>query len=375
MSYQFSLDHVCAQSGARAATIATTHGLIQTPIFMPVGTQGTVKGVLPRDLKELDAQIILANTYHLMLRPGAARIQAAGGLHKFVAWDRPMLTDSGGFQVYSLAKMRKITDDGAVFQSHIDGARHVLNAEHAMALQEAFGSDIMMAFDECPPAKSDARAIQTAMRRTTAWLDRCLLARKRHDDCALYGIVQGGVDLALRTQHVGEICQRDCEGFAIGGLSVGEPLPETYAACAHTAAQMPADRARYLMGVGTPEDLVRCIGYGVDQFDCVLPSRNARHGVVYTWDGKLAIKNKRFFDDDGPLDPHCSCSVCGQFSRSYIRHLFIAGELLAATLLTTHNLAFYLQLVTAARSAILADRYGTWSEATLARLDSKMWAA
>ncbi len=375
MSYAFHLEHVCAQSGARAATITTTHGQIHTPIFMPVGTQGTVKGVLPRDLKEMGAQIILANTYHLMLRPGAERIAAAGGLHKFVAWDRPMLTDSGGFQVYSLAKMRKVTDEGAVFQSHIDGARHVLNAEHAMFLQEAFGSDIMMAFDECPPAKSDARTIQTAMRRTTAWLDRCLAARKRHDDCALYGIVQGGVDLPLRTQHVEEICQRACEGFAIGGLSVGEPPPETYAACQHTAAQMPTDKARYLMGIGTPEDLLRCIGYGIDQFDCVLPSRNARHGVVYTWDGKLAIKNKRFFADDGPLDPHCTCSVCAQFSRSYIRHLFIAGELLAATLLTTHNLAFYLQLVTAARSAILADQYGTWSEAQLARLDSKMWAA
>ena len=375
MSYKFQLDHVCQQSGARAATIQTTHGTIQTPIFMPVGTQGTVKGVLPRDLKELGAQIILANTYHLMLRPGAERIRDAGGLHRFVSWDRPMLTDSGGFQVYSLAKIRKITDEGAVFQSHIDGARHQLNAEHAVYLQEAFGSDIMMAFDQCPPAQSDARTIRTAMKRTTAWLDRCLKARTRTDDCALYGIVQGGIDLELRTQHVAEICARDCEGFAIGGLSVGEPPPETYRACQHTAAQMPADKARYLMGVGTPEDLLHCIGYGIDQFDCVLPSRNARHGVVYTWDGKLSIKNRRFFDDDTPLDPDCTCTVCAQFSRSYIRHLFVANELLAATLLTTHNLAFYLQLAGHARAAILRDQYTTWSQATLDRMAQKRWAA
>lgn len=375
MSYKFQLDHVCQESGARAATIHTTHGTIQTPIFMPVGTQGTVKGVLPRDLKELGSQIILANTYHLMLRPGSERIRDAGGLHRFVGWDRPMLTDSGGFQVYSLAKIRKITDEGAVFQSHIDGARHHLNAEHAMRLQEAFGSDIMMAFDECPPAQSDARTIRTAMKRTTAWLDRCLAARTRTDDCALYGIVQGGIDLDLRAQHVDEICARDCEGFAIGGLSVGEPPPQTYAACAHTAALMPVGKARYLMGVGTPEDLLHCIGYGIDQFDCVLPSRNARHGVVYTWDGKLAIKNRRFFDDDGPLDPDCPCSVCAQFSRSYIRHLFVAGELLAATLLTTHNLAFYLQLAGHARQAILTDQYATWSRAAVERMAQKRWAA
>lgn len=375
MTYAFQLEHVCAQTGARAATIQTTHGTIHTPIFMPVGTQGTVKGVLPRDLKELGAEIILANTYHLMLRPGAARIQAAGGLHEFAHWDRPMLTDSGGFQVYSLSKIRKVTDDGAVFQSHIDGSRHVLNAEEAVRLQEAFGADILMAFDECPPAQAETRVIQQAMKRTTAWLDRCLLARRRQDACALYGIVQGGVDLALRAQHVEQICARDCEGFAIGGLSVGEPIPQTYAACQHTAQLMPQHKARYLMGVGTPEDLLHCIGFGVDQFDCVLPSRNARHGVVYTWDGKLSIKNKRFFDDDSPLDPDCTCAICAQFSRSYIRHLFVAGEILAATLLTTHNLAFYLQLVRAARAAILSDSYGTWSRSTLERLGSKRWAA
>lgn len=375
MSYRFTLDHVCQQSGARAGTLQLTHGVVQTPIFMPVGTQATVKTLQPRDLRDIGAQIILANTYHLMLRPGSQRIADAGGLHRFMAWDRPILTDSGGFQVYSLSKIRKVTDEGATFQSHIDGSRHVLNAERAIQLQEDFGSDIMMAFDECPPAKSERKVIDRAMRRTVAWLDRCIAARTRQDDCALYGIVQGGVDLQLRSQHVGEICARDCEGFAIGGLSVGEPTEEMYAACAHTAPQMPANKARYLMGVGTPEDLLHCIGFGIDQFDCVMPSRNARHGVVFTWDGKLSIKNRRFVADDGPLDPACSCFVCQTFSRSYLRHLFVAGEHTAATLLTAHNLAFYLALAGASREAILADRFGDFQREQLARLASKQWAA
>ncbi len=374
--YRFDLQHVCAQTGARAGRLQLTHGEVLTPIFMPVGTQATVKGLQPRDVVQTGAQIILANTYHLMLRPGADRIAAAGGLHRFMAWDKPVLTDSGGFQVYSLAKIRKVTDDGAVFQSHLDGSRHVLDAERAVALQEAFGSDILMAFDQCPPATADAREIARACRRTTAWLDRCLAARRRQQDCALYGIVQGGIDLGQRSAHVAEICARDgCEGFAIGGLSVGESCEQMWQTCAHTARQMPTHKARYLMGVGTPEDLLHCIGSGVDQFDCVMPSRNARHGIVFTHDGKLSIKNRRFFDDDGPLDPDCACAVCATFSRSYLRHLFVAGELLAATLLTKHNLSFYLQLVGAARAAILADRYGDWSTAMLARLGSKRWVA
>ncbi|MSP92459.1 MAG: tRNA guanosine(34) transglycosylase Tgt [Myxococcales bacterium] len=374
-AYRFALDHVCAQSGARAATIDTAHGSIRTPIFMPVGTQASVKGVLPRDLAELDAEIVLANTYHLMLRPGSERIQAAGGLHRFMGWNRAILTDSGGFQVFSLSSLRKLTDDGCAFQSHLDGSRHVLGPERAIALQEAFGSDIMMAFDECPPAKADTATIRTAMRRTTAWLGRCMGARTRTDVCALYGIVQGGVDLALRSEHVDEVCAHDCEGFAIGGLSVGESPPEMWEACAHTAARMPSDKARYLMGVGTPEDLVRCIGAGVDQFDCVMPSRNGRHGIAFTADGKLSVKNRRFFDDDRPLDPDCPCAVCAQFSRSYVRHLFIAGEILSATLLTMHNLAFYVRLGRAARDAVLADRYADWARATLERLATHRWAA
>jgi queuine tRNA-ribosyltransferase len=244
-----------------------------------------------------------------------------------------------------------------------------------MKLQEDFGSDIMMAFDECPPAKAEQKVIAKAMRRTTAWLDRCLAARKRQDECALYGIIQGGVDLEARSAHVEQICARPCEGFAIGGLSVGEPTEEMYAACQHTARQMPKDKARYLMGVGTPEDLLHCIGYGIDQFDCVMPSRNARHGVVFTHDGKLVIKNRQFFADDGPLDPHCSCMTCKTFSRSYLRHLFVAGEANCATLLTIHNLAFYLQLARDARAAILADGFGDFQRERLGRLASRRWVA
>ena len=375
--YRFALEHVCAQSGARAATIETAHGVVQTPIFMPVATQAAVKaGVLPHDLREIGVQILLANTYHLMLRPGSERIRQAGGLHRFMAWERPILTDSGGFQVYSLRKFLKVSDDGVVFSSHIDGSRHHLDAERAMALQEDFGSDIAMAFDQCPPARADQRTIELAMRRTTAWLDRCLAARKRPQEVALYGIVQGGVDLNLRSRHVDEICTRDrCEGFAIGGLSVGESTEEMYTACAHTLTTMPADKARYLMGVGTPSDILSCIGFGVDQFDCVMPSRDGRHGKVETSDGRLNIKNKRFFDDDRPLDPNCDCSCCRQFSRSYIRHLFSAKEILAATLMTIHNLHFYLRMSAEARAAILEDRYGTWSRQQIERQQSGRWRA
>lgn len=376
MAYQFAIEHICAQSGARAGKLSLSHGEVSTPIFMPVGTQATVKALQTRDLIDIGAQIILGNTYHLMLRPGGDRIAAAGGLHRFMAWPKPILTDSGGFQVYSLAKIRKITDDGCTFQSHVDGSRHELNAERAVALQEAFGSDILMAFDECPPAKADRPHVERAMRRTTAWLDRCIAARRKPESSALYGIVQGGIDLELRSRHAGEIGARSgCEGFAIGGLSVGESSEEMWAACQHTAPLLPAAKARYLMGVGTPEDLLRCIGYGIDQFDCVMPSRNARHGVAFTHDGKLQIKNRRFFDDDGPLDPDCACFVCATHSRSYLRHLFVCGEMLAATLLTAHNLAFYLQLVGKAREAICQDRYGDFAAAMLVRQGSKKWAA
>ncbi len=374
-AYRFELEHVCAQTGARAGRIHTARGVIETPIFMPVGTQGAIKGgVLPRDLREIGAQIILGNTYHLRIRPGPERIAEAGGLQTFTNWRGPMLTDSGGFQVFSLGHQAKITDEGVVFRSHVDGEKIRLDAEEAVRIQELFGSDIMMAFDQCPPAGAERRVAERAMRRTTAWLDRCIAARRRSDEVALYGIVQGGIDAELRTRHVEEICARDaCEGFAIGGLSVGESTDITYEICAHTAAQMPRDKARYLMGVGTVEDLVHCIGYGIDQFDCVLPSRNARHGNVYTADGPMRIKNSRFATDDRPLDPDCVCPACRGFSRSLIRHLWVSGEVTAGLLMTLHNLAFFLRLVRDARAAILADRYGDWQRETLARYGSKRW--
>lgn len=374
MAYRFTLQHVCARSGARAGRIDTDHGSIETPVFMPVGTQGSIKGgVLPRDLREMGASIILGNTYHLLLRPGPERIAAAGGLQRFTNWNGPMLTDSGGFQVFSLGHKAKITDDGVVFRSHIDGTKIRLDAEEAVRVQELFGSDIMMAFDQCPPAGAERRFVESSMRRTTAWLDRCIAARRRSDQVALYGIVQGAIDKDLRSRHVEEICARPCEGFAIGGLSVGEATEVTYEICAHTAPQMPADKARYLMGVGTPEDLVHCIGHGIDQFDCVLPSRNGRHGTVYTRDGQLRIKNSRNTTDDQPLDPTCDCTACAGFSRSLIRHLWMAGEASGALLMTLHNLAFFQRLMRDARAAIFEDRYDLWAAETLERMAQRTW--
>lgn len=375
MSYAFRVEHVCSRSGARLGRIDTARGSVPTPTFMPVGTQGAIKGgVLPRDLREMGAGVVLGNTYHLLLRPGPERIAAAGGLQRFTGWNGPMLTDSGGFQVFSLGHQAKITDAGVVFRSHLDGAKVRLDAEEAMRVQELFGADIMMAFDQCPPAGADRAFVESAMRRTTAWLDRCLLARRRRGEVALYGIVQGAIDAELRTRHVEEICARDgCEGFAIGGLSVGEATDVTYEICAHTARQMPADKARYLMGVGTPEDLIHCIGFGIDQFDCVLPSRNGRHGNVYTRDGGLRIKNSRFVGDDGPLDPDCGCPACQTVGRSLIRHLWMAGEAAGGLWMTLHNLWFFQDLMREARQAIAADRYDLWAEATLTRMAASRW--
>jgi len=375
--YRFTLDHVCAASGARAATIETDHGTVQTPLFMPVGTQAAIKAaVRPRDLQEMGAGIILSNTYHLMLRPGAERIRDAGGLHRFMGWQGPILTDSGGFQVLSLSRWRKISDAGVQFQSHIDGTRFQLDAEEAIRLQEAFGSDIAMALDECPKAVAPTADLERAMARTTAWLDRCIAARRRPEAVALYGIVQGGANTELRARHVDEICARDaCEGFAIGGLSVGESTERMVEVSAFTAARMPTDKARYLMGVGKPMDLLHCIAGGVDQFDCVLPSRNARHGKLLTRDGGLNIKNSRFTADDRPIDPDCDCATCTRFSRSYLRHLFMAGEALGGCLMTIHNLHFYLWLSRTARAAILADRYDVWSGQLLERMATGRWKA
>ncbi len=345
-------------TGARRGRFHTAHGAFDTPIFMPVGTAGSVKALAPDDLEAIGAEIILGNTYHLMLRPGPELLAELGGLHRFAAWNRPILTDSGGFQVFSLQGLRKLDDDGAVFQSHLDGSRHLLSPERSMEIQGAIGSDIAMAMDVCPALPAGKPELEEALRRTTLWLDRCMAHHGREDQ-ALFGIVQGGTDEALRARHVDEVCARELPGFAIGGLSVGEAIGAMRDTCAFTAARMPADRPRYLMGVGTPADLVSCIGAGVDMFDCVLPTRNARNGSLFTHQGKLSIKNSRHARDPGPLDPDCRCYTCQTFSRAYLRHLFVARELLAFRLLSLHNLTYYLDLIHACRLAIEQGRFAT----------------
>jgi len=358
-------------SRARLGRIETTHVTFDTPRFMPVGTQATVKGLLPRDLWDHDVRILLGNTYHLSLRPGAEIIREMGGLHRFMGWQGAILTDSGGFQIYSLARIRKIDDDGVTFQSHLDGSPQHFDPERVIALQEAYGSDIMMALDECPPSTAERETIRTAMGRTTRWLDRCLAARTRHDDCALFGIVQGGIHEDLRAEHVAEICAREaCEGFAIGGLSVGEPPEEMWRVASHTAPLMPTEKPRYLMGVGTPKDLLTCIGAGVDLFDCVMPTRNGRNGQAFTSTGQRNLKNRRYLTDAEPLDAACRCYVCRTFSRAYVRHLVVAKEMLAAELLSLHNVAFYLDLMRQAREAIAAGRYADFARDAISRLES-----
>jgi len=363
---RYELLHVDAGTGARRGRLHTPHGTIETPIFMPVGTAGSVKALAPDDLRTLEAQIILGNTYHLMLRPGEQLIGELGGLHRFISWDRPMLTDSGGFQVYSLAEMRKITEDGATFQSHLDSAKHVLSPERSIDIQETLGADVIMAFDECPPSLSERSYLEPSLARTTRWLSRCVTSWSRLRS-SLFGIVQGGLFEDLRKRHAEEICAVDLPGYALGGFAVGEAPEQMHAGVGFSAPLLPKDKPRYLMGVGTPLDLVTCVGAGVDMFDCVMPTRNARNGYLFTSQGKLVIKHARYAKDPRPLDPACSCYTCRSFSRAYLRHLFIAGELVAMRLNTLHNVHFYLQLMAEARRAIEADQYADFVKAFRAR--------
>jgi queuine tRNA-ribosyltransferase len=363
---RFELLHVDPTTGARRGRLHTPHGVIETPIFMPVGTAGSVKAVAPDDLRALEAQIILGNTYHLMLRPGEQLICELGGLHRFISWERPMLTDSGGFQVYSLSERRKITEDGATFQSHLDGAKYVLTPERSIEIQETLGADVIMAFDECPPALSERPYLEASLARTTRWLQRCVTAWSRQRS-SLFGIVQGGLFEDLRKRHAEEICATDLPGYALGGYAVGEAPEQMHAGVAFTAPLLPKDKPRYLMGVGTPLDLVTCVGSGVDMFDCVMPTRNARNGFLFTSQGKLVIKHARYAKDERPIDPACTCYTCRTFSRAYLRHLFVAGELVAMRLNTLHNLHFYLSLMREARAAIEQDRYADFMRAFLAR--------
>jgi queuine tRNA-ribosyltransferase len=350
---RIAIDPGCA---ARLGTIRTPHGEIRTPAFMPVGTQGTVKGLTPEQVRGLGADIILGNTYHLYLRPGHRLIADLGGLHRFMNWPGPILTDSGGFQIYSLGALRRMAEEGATFQSHIDGSTHFLSPETAVEIQEALGSDIMMCLDECIAYPAGREEVERALARTYRWADRCKQSRKNRTQ-ALFGIIQGGVYPDLRRRGVEEMTAIGFDGYAIGGLSVGEPKELMLENLAATAPLLPEDRPRYLMGVGTPEDLVEGVFHGIDMFDCVMPTRSARNGLLFTNGEKVVIKNARYREDGSPLDSECDCYTCQNYSRAYLRHLYVAGEILAMVLNTIHNLRYYLHLMERIREAIREGRY------------------
>ncbi len=352
---RFELIKTCRQSGARLGILHTPHGDIQTPIYMPVGTAATVKAVPPRDLKDIRTQILLCNTYHLHLRPGEDLVKEAGGLHRFMGWDGPILTDSGGFQVFSLAGIRKIKEEGVTFQSHIDGSRHFISPEVSMAIQEALGSDIAMAFDVCSPYPCTYETAKENMDRTHRWAKRCQASHTREDQ-ALFGIVQGAFYADLRKESAKVLADMDFPGYGIGGLSVGEPKPIMYDMLEELIPFMPKDKPRYLMGVGSADCLIEGVLRGVDMFDCVLATRVARNGTALTSKGRLVVRNATYARDFRPLDEECDCYACKNFSRAYIRHLFKAQEILGAQLTSIHNLQFLIRLMEQIRQAILEDR-------------------
>ncbi len=342
---RYELIKTCKQTGARLGRLHTPHGVIETPIFMPVGTQATVKAMTPEELKDIGSQIILSNTYHLYMRPGHDLIERAGGLHKFMNWDKPILTDSGGFQVFSLGPLRKIKEEGVEFRSHLDGSKHFLSPEKATEIQNALGSDIIMAFDECAPYPADRQYVKNSLERTTRWLERCKAAHKYPERQALFGIVQGGMYKDLREQSAREITAIDLPGYAIGGLSVGEPKEMMYEVLDYTVPLLPEDKPRYLMGVGSPDDLLEGVLRGIDMFDCVLPTRIARNGTAMTSQGKVVVRNASYAEDFTSLDPECDCYTCRNYTKAYLRHLIKCNEILGARLLTIHNLHFLLKLM------------------------------
>jgi queuine tRNA-ribosyltransferase len=348
-------------SRARLGRLVTAHGAVETPCFMPVGTQGTVKAILPRDLREIGCQILLGNTYHLYLRPGHELIRRLGGLHRFMGWDGPILTDSGGYQVFSLGAMRRITEEGVQFQSHLDGSSHLLTPEKTVEIQEALGSDIAMALDECIPHDAARDYVYASTERTIRWAKRCADARGNSDQL-MFGIVQGGLFEDLRRSCVEEIVRLPFEGFAVGGLGVGEGEERLNAIGGFTVDLLPVDRPRYLMGVGRPQDIIAAVRAGFDLFDCVIPTRNARNGTLYTANGKLNIKRAEFAADPRPLDETCGCYACRNFSRAYLRHLYLAGEILSAQLNSLHNLYFYHRLMDKCREAIRAGPSADWRQ-------------
>ncbi|WP_038025842.1 tRNA guanosine(34) transglycosylase Tgt [Synechococcus sp. PCC 7336] len=353
----FTCEAQCLQTHARAGVVHTPHGDIPTPCFMPVGTLANVKTLTPEQVKSAGAYIILSNTYHLHLQPGEEIVREAGGLHQFMHWDGPILTDSGGFQVFSLSEMRSLDEDGVTFRSPRDGSRIRFTPEKAIAIQNALGSDIIMAFDECPPYPATYEAVESAVRRTTAWLERCLCAHQRSQEQALFGIVQGGVYPELRQRSARQLCEFDLPGYAIGGVSVGEPPEAIEAIVQATAPLLPSDRPRYLMGVGTHREMVGAVAGGIDLFDCVIPTRWARHGTVVVRGQRWNIKNTPFRRDYRPLDPDCSCYTCQHFSRAYLCHLIRAKELLGYTLLAIHNIAELMSFTAQMRVAILANQF------------------
>lgn len=374
----FKLEKTDSESKARAGIITTDHGTIETPIFMPVGTASTVKGVHQKELKDdTKAQIILGNTYHLYLRPGTEILQQAGGLHQFMNWDKPILTDSGGYQVYSLSERRKITEEGATFKSHIDGSKHLFTPENVMDIQRQIGADIIMAFDECTPYPCEYKYAKNSMHMTHRWLKRCCDQFDNTDPLygysqTLFPIVQGSVYKDLRKQSAEKIASFEREGNAIGGLSVGEPDDEMYEMCEIVTDILPKDKPRYLMGVGTPLNLLENIALGIDMFDCVMPTRNARNGMLFTSEGTINIKNKKWENDFSPLDPNGTSYVDSFYSKAYLRHLIISKEILGAQIATLHNLSFYLWLVNTAREKILEGNFYNWKKQMVKKLGQRL---
>lgn len=357
MQTPFTLIKQSTECAARRGEVTTNHGTFQTPVFMPVGTQATVKGTTPQQLTDLGAQIILGNTYHLYIRPGRELIKKFGGLHKFMAWDKPILTDSGGFQIFSLSDLAKITEEGAAFKSHLDGADLFLSPEDAVLVQEDLGSDIMMNLDTCIPYPASREEVKKATALTSRWAKRCRAAQHRETGQLLFGIVQGGMYPDLRAEALEALVEIGFDGYALGGLSVGEPKDLMREMTEKTAAIMPKEYPIYMMGVGTPEDLVESVFAGVDMFDCVMPTRNARNGMLFTSKGKIVIKNARFSDDTRPLDENCNCYTCRNFSRAYLRHIYMAKEILSSTLNSIHNLHYYVNLMADIRTALENDTF------------------
>ena len=352
-------------TGARAGLLKTPHGEVETPVFMPVGTQGTVKTLSPQDLKECGVQIVLANTYHLYLRPGPELVERAGGLHRFASWDGPILTDSGGYQVFSLADLNKVTEEGVTFQSHWDGSFHLFTPEKVIQVERMLGADIVMPLDRCLPYPSSREEAKLANELTIKWAQRCQKEMGQDTNQALFGIVQGGTYRELREDCARSIVGMDLPGYAIGGLSVGEPKSAMYEMLEVVLPLLPKEKPRYLMGVGMPEDLAGCVALGVDMFDCVIPTRNGRNGTLFTWKGKLVVKNAEYAEQFNPPDPDCTCYTCQNFSRAYLRHLFQAGELLGPRLATLHNIHFFTQLMSRMRAAIKEGRFSEWKRGFL----------